>query len=72
MLGAALLAPIALTADDKVVVIHDGHHNDTHEWNKDEDTRYRAYLEERHMKYREFKRLNRKAQEEYWDWRHQH
>jgi hypothetical protein len=72
LLTATLAAPVAMVADDKVVVFHDDRHHDTHEWNKDEDGRYKAYLEEKHMKYREFKHLSRKDQDNYWAWRHDH
>lgn len=81
LMTLALAAPIALTAqdrdrqerhEDKPMVYEDGRHHDTHNWNDDEDRQYRAYLQEHHRKYREFNKLNRKEQENYWNWRHQH
>lgn len=73
-LTATLSAPLAMvaSADQAVVVYKDSGHHDTHEWNHDEDGRYRVYLKEHHRKYRDFKRLNQKEQEEYWAWRHEH
>jgi len=35
-------------------------------------TAYRRYLAERHREYREFRRLDRREQDEYWEWRHRH
>jgi hypothetical protein len=70
---AALAGPVVRVvsaADVKVYV--DSKHHDKHEWNEDEDRRYRAYMEEHHRKYIEFHKLNRRDQEAYWEWRHQH
>jgi hypothetical protein len=53
-------------------VYQDQRHHDTHEWNSEEDQKYRAYLQEHHRKYRDFSRASRKEQNNYWDWRHQH
>lgn len=70
-LGAALMAPVAL-AQVNVRVYTDTRHHDTHEWNNDEDQRYRSYLVEHHQKYREFSKTNRRDQDAYWNYRHQH
>jgi hypothetical protein len=75
LLGSALLLPSAAFSQDR-----DHHDNryedrarhDTHEWNERENEAYRRYIQERHMHYREFQRLNRKQQEAYWEWRHRH
>ena len=52
--------------------VYDREHRDYHQWNTDEDRRYHEYLDEHHMKYRDFSRLNQKRQREYWRWRHDH
>jgi hypothetical protein len=52
--------------------MYDSVHRDYHNWNADEDRRYREYLNEHHQKYREFSRLKKKQQNEYWQWRHDH
>ena len=52
--------------------MYDSVHRDYHAWNGEEDRRYRGYLSDQHRKYREFSRLNRKKQNEYWQWRHDH
>lgn len=74
LLTAVLAGPVvrlaSAAADVKVYV--DAKHHDKHEWNDDEDHRYRQYLEEHHRKYIEFEKLNRKDQQAYWDWRHKH
>jgi hypothetical protein len=45
---------------------------DYHEWNQDEDRRYHEYLSEKHMKDRDFGRLNSRQQSDYFKWSHQH
>ncbi len=73
LLTATLSGPairLASAADVKVYV--DAKHHDKHEWNDDEDKRYRAYMEEHHHKYVEFDKLKRKDQDAYWEWRHTH
>ena len=79
MLGAALLAPLALAptalrADDHKVAVtyHDKQHNDDHEWNPQEDRAYRAYAKQNHRKYTTFSTLKEDDQQAYWGWRHQH
>ena len=76
VLGAALLAPVALRADDdhhrvKVKVYYDREGRDRHEWNDNESRSYRQYQTEQHQT-REFNRTNRQQQADYWRWRHAH
>jgi hypothetical protein len=59
--GAACAAPMRF---------YDSPRQDFHRWNRDEDRLYRAYLSERSLPYVEYRRLNRREQEQYWDWRH--
>ena len=77
VLGAALLAPVAMKADDdhhrvKVRRYYDRDARDYHEWNDNESQAHRRYLQEQHRDYREFNRMNRQQQAEYWRWRHNH
>jgi len=51
---------------------YDREHRDYHEWNDREDRSYRVYLGERHRHYREFHHINRREQNHYWRWRHNH
>lgn len=50
----------------------DAAHNDSHEWNEQEDQAYRRYLTEHHKKYHDFAKANKKEQSDYWKWRHEH
>lgn len=75
VLSAALIAPVVARADDgnhheKRYYDRDGH--DYHTCNSNEDHAYRAYLQEQHRDYREFKRVNRGQQQQYFKWRHTH
>jgi hypothetical protein len=68
LLVAALAGPSAGCA----ARIYDEPRQDYHHWNGREERAYRVYLAERHREYREFGRLERRDQEEYWEWRHSH
>src|SRR5205823_6118211 len=57
---------------NRVVVYEDRINDDRHEWNESEDRAYRRYLDENHHKYRDFAKANRREQENYWKWRHNH
>ena len=54
------------------VRIYDEPRHDYHRWNSGEERAYRAYLAERRREYIEFSRLERRDQEDYWEWRHNH
>ena len=54
------------------VRIDDEPRRDYHRWNDREERAYRRYLDDRHERYREFRRLDRREQDEYWEWRHRH
>ena len=85
-MSAALAAPIGVNAvarpqDDRDRERHDERaerrvydreHRDYHSWNDREDSTYRRWLEERHEGYRDFNRLKRREQRDYWNWRHSH
>ena len=51
---------------------YDIEHRDYHEWNADEDRRYRKYVTAMHGVYRDFFRLSKRDQRAYWQWRHDH
>ena len=79
LLGAALMAPIALApsmlrAEDQKAArsYHDKQHNDDHAWNSQEDKAYRMYAKQNHRKYNDFSKLKEKDQQNYWNWRHEH
>ena len=79
LLGAALVVPISLSAQDhdrdRVNTpprYQDRAHHDWHEWNENEDHAYRHWLEEHHRAYHDFAKASRREQEDYWKWRHAH
>jgi hypothetical protein len=77
LLSGALLAPIAMQAqddhdrDDRNRVFDRAHH-DYHNWTPDEDRYYRQWYGDRHhdRDYREYRHLSKKDQDRYWNWRH--
>lgn len=80
LLGAALIAPIALTptalrAEDHNTArtYHDKQHNDDHQWNSQEDQAYRIWAKENNRKYNNnFAKVKPDDQQAYWGWRHEH
>ena len=78
LLGMTLLTPVALQADhdDKVKVkvkrYYDRDAKDWHEWNEREDRAYHRYLEEKHLNNRDWVRMKKEEQRDYWRWRHTH
>jgi hypothetical protein len=80
LLGAALIAPIALTptalrAEDRnsARTYHDKQHNDDHQWNSHEDQAYRIWAKENNRKYNNnFAKVKQEDQQAYWGWRHEH
>jgi hypothetical protein len=83
MMGLVLCAPpLALRAADddhpnehdrqKEIRYYDSGARDYHVWNDNEDRAYRNYLRERNRDYREFSRLAKREQQDYWRWRHNH
>jgi hypothetical protein len=75
VLSAALVAPVVARADDRdrhERRYYDRGGRDSHRWDSNEDRAYRHYLEEQHREYREFHRVNRGQQQEYFRWRHAH
>jgi hypothetical protein len=79
LLGAALVIPIAVRADDDdhrrdrdQKRYYDSSARDYHQWNDKEDQAYRHYLQEQHRDYHDFDKAKRKEQKEYFKWRHNH
>jgi hypothetical protein len=76
--GAAMVAPITMSADDhhdnrgQDKRYYDKSGRDYHTWNDHEDRAYRIYLGEQHQDYREFNRVNAARQRQYFQWRHEH
>ena len=79
LLGAVLMAPIAMTptalrAQDQRAArtYRDKQHNDDHAWNGQEDKAYRIYAKQNHRKSGQFTKLKEDDQQNYWNWRHEH
>jgi hypothetical protein len=79
LLGIALIAPMALRADDTKKTTtttstryYDLDEKDYHDWTPNEDRAYRMYLGEQHRDYVEFPKTTVVQQSEYFKWRHGH
>jgi hypothetical protein len=81
LLGAALMVPVALRADDSKSTTttttttnryYDSDAKDYHQWTPSEDHAYRVYLGEQHRDYVEFPKEKVTEQREYFKWRHGH
>ena len=73
VLSTTLIGPVvaqAKTPQEKRY--HDKSGKDYHTWNSNEDRAYRSYVTEQHQQYRDFNRVNRNQQQQYFNWRHQH
>ncbi len=51
--------------------IYDPYRRDYHNWNRDEQRAYRAYLAERHRTYIAYRRQQLAERRAYWRWRHE-
>jgi hypothetical protein len=77
LLAAALassLAGIGCAEHHAVAVrVYDPYYTDYHVWNDDEGVYYNRWADETHRdKHREFRKLDKDEQKEYWTWRHNH
>ena len=70
--SSLLLAGSLIGANACAVRVYDEPRRDYHRWDGREERAYRLYLGERHIEYRDFRRLNRREQDGYWAWRHNH
>lgn len=77
-LAAAVAAPVSIFAapvpqDAAVQVrVYDADHKDYHNWDDREETQWHVYLKDNHRKDEDFKKADKKEQNEYWNWRHDH
>ena len=74
LLAACLVSPLMFTGCAARVGYYrayDPYYRDYHTWNGGEVVYYNRWAQERHRdNRREFRRLPRKEQKEYWEWRH--
>jgi hypothetical protein len=68
--GAAMVAPVAMRADDPYEKrYYDKDGRDYHTWNDHEDRAYRIYLGKQH---RDFAVIDAGQRRDYFRWRHEH
>ena len=75
LLGAALASSVSglACAEHHVYRVYDPYYTDYHVWNDEEIVYYRRWCGETHRDPdRDFRRLSRDEQKEYWTWRHNH
>ncbi len=51
--------------------VYDPYRRDYHDWNRDEQRAYRAYLNERHRSYLAYRHQRLAERRAYWRWRHE-
>jgi hypothetical protein len=76
VLAAPMVAATSANAGERPrasvsVRVYDPYRRDSHNWDRQEERRYRAYLAERHRSYRAYQRQKRAHQRDYWRWRHE-
>jgi|SRR5437588_6130330 len=73
LLAAAFLAPAITTGcATRTYRYYDPYYHDYHRWDDHERVYYHQWVVENHHEDRDFRRLNRDEQKEYWTWRHKH
>lgn len=73
LLTSAVAVPVVTTGcAEHHYRVYDAYYSDYHTWDGREDASYRRWLSERHYEYREYNKLDKDRQKEYWDWRHSH
>ncbi len=78
VVGITLLAPVAVFAQDhdrrdsqQTQRYYDRQNKDWHEWNGNENNYYQRYSQQNHVNNKDFKRLSKRQQDQYFRWRHQ-
>jgi hypothetical protein len=75
LLAAALASSLAGIgcAEHHYYRVYDPYYTDYHVWNDDEVGYYNRWAGETHRDaHRDFRKLNKDEQKEYWTWRHNH
>lgn len=73
----AIAAPIGVSAEQHHPTttasrrVYDPYRRDYHDWNRDEQRAYRAYLAERHRSYVAYQHQRLAERRAYWRWRHE-
>ena len=75
LLAGALALPLATVgcAEHRYYRADDPYHHDYHRWDNNEVVYYNQWSLETHRdSQRDYRRLNKDEQKEYWNWRHNH
>jgi hypothetical protein len=77
VLAAAFVAPTSIMAAAApqvgvTVRVYDRNHRDYHNWDDREDRAWGVYLTNNHRRHYEYSKANRREQNRYWAWRHNH
>ena len=74
MLSVAVVASMGTLgcASRTRVRVYDPYRSDYHRWDRHETVYYNQWVVEGHRENREYNRLNKDEQRQYWEWRHQH
>jgi len=74
-LAAALLLPLAAIgcAEHHYYRVYDPYYSDYHDWDDHERVYYQQWVVETHRDpHRDFRKLGKDDQKQYWTWRHSH
>ncbi len=71
LLGAALISPLIATGCAHRGY-YDPYYHDYHRWDDHETVYYNQWATETHHEHKDFRKLNKDEQKQYWDWRHNH
>jgi hypothetical protein len=74
LLAATLASSMAgIACEHHAYRVYDPYYTDYHVWNDDEIVYYNRWANETHRDpHRDFRKLNKDEQKEYWTWRHNH
>ena len=72
VLAASLLIGVASMGCASHVRVYDEYHSDWHTWDHNEVVAYNSYWSGRHEPYRDYNKLNKNEQKDYWNWRYDH
>ena len=74
LLAAALTSSFAgMACEHHPYRVYDPYYTDYHVWNDDEVVYYNRWAAETHRDpHRDFRKINKDEQKEYWTWRHNH
>jgi hypothetical protein len=78
VVAAAIAAPVSVMAFPSPegatvqVRVYDRNHKDYHNWDDHENHAWGVYLTTNHRRQSEYSKANRRDQDNYWRWRHDH